>query len=160
MEGGEEREGKYVGRELVGGRGVGGGKMMKRPAPQVKHITSPEWKGPEGKPTHLTLRLFYQPAIATIKARCRLFQIFLTGQTCKRPRAWRCHQMVIDTIWATKQKSTCKPPPAPWEVWNCRSRWAVKCMVHHEKQVYISTVTTCKSQRQRERERERTVWQR
>lgn len=70
---------------------------MKRAAPQVKHITSLEWKGPEGKPTHLTPRLFYQPAIAAIKTRCRLFQIFLAGQTRQRPGAWRCHQLVIET---------------------------------------------------------------
>lgn len=32
----------------------GAGWMMKRPVPQAKHISNPEWKGPEGKPTHLT----------------------------------------------------------------------------------------------------------
>lgn len=41
--------------------------MMKRPVPQAKHISNPEWKGPEGKPTTSPLHSFYQPAIAAIK---------------------------------------------------------------------------------------------
>lgn len=51
-------QGMQSGRELGGwgaaAGGVGRGWMMKRPVPQAKHISNPEWKGPEGKPTHLT----------------------------------------------------------------------------------------------------------
>lgn len=107
-------------------------------------------KGRKENPPTSPLRSFYQPAIAAIKTICRFFQIFLTGQTCKGPRAWRCHQMVIDTRRATNQKSTRKRPPlslhphlpnpclAPWEGWNCRSCRAAKCAVHHEKHVYTA----------------------
>lgn len=54
VRGGRGKECKVVGS--WGGRvgGVGRGWMMKRPVPQAKHISNPEWKGPEGKPTHLT----------------------------------------------------------------------------------------------------------
>lgn len=49
-------QGMQSGRESRRGeRGeVGRVWMMKRPVPQVQHISNPEWKGPEGKPTHLT----------------------------------------------------------------------------------------------------------
>lgn len=53
--GGRGQECKVV-REVGRGREgkVRRGWMMKRPVPQAKHISNPEWKGPEGKPTHLT----------------------------------------------------------------------------------------------------------
>lgn len=49
------RNAKWQGAGVGGGEGkVGRDWMMKRPVPQAKHISNPEWKGPEGKPTHLT----------------------------------------------------------------------------------------------------------
>lgn len=124
---------------------------MKRPVPQAKHISNPEWKGPEGKPTHLT------PAFILSTCNCcdqnhmsvlpdlshRTNMQRASGLALPSNGNWYQMSHKIETHMQTATSLAARPAPplpnpcsAPWEGWNCRSCRAAKCTEHHEKQVY------------------------
>ena len=141
------QSGREVGRGEREGK-VGRGWMMKRPVPQAKHISNPEWKGPEGKPTHLTPAFILSTCNCCDQNHMSVLPDLSHRTNMQRasglalPSNGNWYQMSHKIEKHMQTATSLAAPPhlpnpcwAPWEGWNCRSCWA-KCTVHHEKQVY------------------------